>query len=199
MRIILFAAAAFTFSGVAGAAEPTRLDAAQLDWITASTAVAHLLQRGTRSDGANLAGADALEAAKSRIEASLDADRSATKGTSGVEARGEYRQVITGPGEGGALDTAGGGGVAVVSGNPGSKAAQVATIQPINGGSTPTITLSGGDFVISRSALPDTAVATIQPIAPLPTTVSLGSPAAASVSLMPLMPTIPTISMGSGG
>ena len=44
MRIILSAAAACLVAGAAGAAEPTRLDAAQLDWITASVAPAPAAQ-----------------------------------------------------------------------------------------------------------------------------------------------------------
>ena len=78
MRIILLAAAAFTFTNVAGAAEPTRLDAAQLDWITASTAAVRALQEARPSGGDVVDGHATVEAARHELETLVGEGAAAT-------------------------------------------------------------------------------------------------------------------------
>lgn len=108
MRIILLATAAFFVTGAAGAAEPTRLDAAQLDWITASVASAPDAP-GARPTGGTLADRFAALAAEHGEEKTVDGPGPVAKGVTGVVVvPGDVGPAGAGPGVA-ALDGAGAG------------------------------------------------------------------------------------------
>ncbi len=194
MRTILLAASALLVTGAAGAAEPTRLDAAQLDWITASTASAPIAVEAARAQGT---GFDILDAARGGVEAALDADAATTVAGGGGKA----------PADGAIAPIVGGGTMAVATGTGGGSVGFIATetiTSTADGKGPPIITrstgsLGTGDFANSLLAGPPAALPTTAPTV-VPTTASLGVPAPMSLlGGFSAMPVMPSFSLGSGG
>lgn len=217
MRTILFAVAALTFTGAAGAAEPTRLDAAQLDWITASTAAARVLQEARASGGDAVDGHGIVEAAQRELETLVGEGAAATaqpKPAGGTTvANLEDSRTVTSSG--------GGGTIAIISGTgPGTASAfasQTITSSS-DGNGVPVVTtstggfstggLTGKAFTFGPAGSPAT-VPTVAPVTAPTTTVTIGSltplssldgfSGMSTMLTMPTMPTMPSFNLGGGG